>query len=199
MGLGVRGFMRIGAVIAGCALAAACTPDQPPTVTPTPTATPSATPSATPTETDIERQMRLDWEAAEKAYRLSIAEVNRLARQGETEASPTLKRVSSGAYLEVQLSSLGGIKSRGWRLKGEITVVGVARMGGWNATSLDLVACEDNSTWRVFDRRNRDVTPKDRPDYIQQLTVHKLSETWKVVRVASRKVKNVSASDCEPR
>ena len=141
--------------------------------------------------------MRLDWEAAEEAYRLSIAEVNRLAQRGETNASPALKAVSSGAYLEVQLSSLDGIRSRGWRLQGEITIVGVARMGGWNAKSLDLVACEDNSTWKVFDKNSRDVTPEDRPDYVQELTVNRIQERWKVIRVVSRKVKDVSASDCE--
>ena len=83
MGLRVRGFVRIGAAIAACALVAACTPDEPPVVnTPTPTVTPSATPSATPTESEIERQMRLDWEAAEEAYRAAVAEGDRLARQG---------------------------------------------------------------------------------------------------------------------
>ena len=198
MGLGVVGGpVRIGATIAGCALVAACTSGQPPAVTQTPTATSSPTPSATPSETDIERQMRLDFEAAEKAYRTSIAEVNRLAQQGQTKASPSLRQVSSGQYLQVQLASLRGIRSRGWRLKGEIAVVAVGRKGGWNATSLDLVACEDNSNWRVFDSSNRDVTPKNRPDYVQELTVDKLNETWKVVRVSSRKVKDVSASDCE--
>lgn len=203
MALGVRGFVRIGATIAGCALVAACTPEQPPAVTPTPTpaqtAMPSPTPSVTPTETDIERRMRLDWEAAEEAYRLSIAEVNRLAEQGETRASTALKEVSTGAYLDVQLSSLRGIKARGWRLEGKITIVGVSRIGGWNAKTLNLVACEDNSTWRVFDRSNRDVTPRDKPDYIQELTVNKIEEKWKVTRVVSRKVANVSAKDCPSR
>ena len=68
MALGVPGFVRIGAVIAGCALVAACTPEPAPTTTPTavPPATASPTPSATPTETEIERQQRLDFEAAEK-------------------------------------------------------------------------------------------------------------------------------------
>jgi hypothetical protein len=143
--------------------------------------------------------MRLDWEAAEKAYRASIAEVSRLAQKGETDPSPTLKKVSSGEYLDVQLSSLSGIKSRGWTLKGEITIIRVTRVGGWNSTSLDLLGCEDNSTWRVFDSNGRDVTPVDRPDYIQELTVSKLDGTWKVVSVVSRKVKNVSASDCGPK
>ncbi len=76
MALGVPGFVRIGAAVAGCALVAACTPQPGPTVTPTPAppVTASATPSASPTETEIERQQRLDFEAAEKAYRASIAE-----------------------------------------------------------------------------------------------------------------------------
>ena len=92
LGLGVRGAVRIGATVAGCALVAACTPDQPPTSTPTPavTATPSPTASASPTETDIERRMRLDWEAAEKAYRTSIAEVSRLAQKGVPSHLPEL-------------------------------------------------------------------------------------------------------------
>ena len=82
MALGVPGFVRIGAAIAGCALVAACTPEPGPTTTPTPAppVSASATPSATPTETEIERQQRLDFEAAEKAYRASIAEQDRLAQ-----------------------------------------------------------------------------------------------------------------------
>ena len=71
MALGVPGFVRVGAAVAGCALVAACTPQPGPTGTPTPAppVTASARPSASPTETEIERQQRLDYEAAEKAYR----------------------------------------------------------------------------------------------------------------------------------
>ena len=67
MALGVPGFVRIGATIAGCALVAACTPDprRRPRRRQRRPATPSPTPSATPTETEIERQQRLDFEAAE--------------------------------------------------------------------------------------------------------------------------------------
>ena len=61
--------MSVGAVVACCALAAACTPE------PVPASTPSSTPAATtPTESQIERQMRLDYEAAEKAYRVALAD-----------------------------------------------------------------------------------------------------------------------------
>ena len=73
MALRVRGFVRTGAAIAACTLIAACTPEPPVVNTPTPSAsTPAASP--TPTESEIERQMRLDYEAAEAAYRASIAE-----------------------------------------------------------------------------------------------------------------------------
>ena len=69
--------MSVGAVVACCALAAACSPDQAPASTPSPT--PAAT---TPAESQIERQMRLDYEAAEKAYRANMAEQDRLVPGG---------------------------------------------------------------------------------------------------------------------
>ena len=201
MGLGVRGFMRIGAAIAGCALVAACTPDQPPAVTPTPTpsVTPSPTRSATPTETDIERRMRLDWEAAEKAYRSAISEGDRLARQGGTsKATPALKTVATGDFLDLQLLNLRLLKSRGWRFEGGVTILAVRRGGGWHSTELNLLSCEDNSSWKVIDRRGRDVTPQNQPDYVQSLTVKRVDNVWKVSGVSSEKVKNVTEKDCAP-
>ena len=201
MALGARGFVRIGATIAGCALVAACTPDQPPAVTPTPApsppATASPTPAATPTETDIERQMRLDWEGAEEAYRGAVAQLNLLAQRGQANATPALKAVAAGDYLKVVLSSLSAIRSRKQRFVGEVTVVEVSRRGGWAETELTLVACEDNSTWKFLDEAGRDVTPKGQSDYIQTLTINKLKGTWKVVDVTSEKVRNVSAKDCQ--
>ena len=76
MALRGRGFMSVGAAVACCALAAACTSE------PAPSSTPSLSPAATPTESQIERQMRLDYEAAEEAYRASMAEQDRLYRAG---------------------------------------------------------------------------------------------------------------------
>ena len=67
MALRGRGFMSVGAAVACCALAAACTSE------PAPSSTPSLSPAATtPTESQIERQIRLDYEAAETAYRGNI-------------------------------------------------------------------------------------------------------------------------------
>ena len=103
MALRVRGFVRTGATIAACTLIAACTPEPPVVNTPTPSAsTPTASP--TPTESEIERQMRLDYEAAEAAYRASIAEGDRLARRGGVrKATPALKAVATGDYLRLQI------------------------------------------------------------------------------------------------
>ncbi len=77
MALRRRGFVSVGAVVACCALAAACSPDQAPVSTPSPP--PAAT---TPAESQIERQIRLDYEAAEKAYRATCAEQDRLYSAG---------------------------------------------------------------------------------------------------------------------
>ena len=73
MALRRRGLVTVGAAVACCALVAACTSE------PTSVTTPSLTPPAkTPTESQIERQMRLDYEAAEKAYRANMREQDRL-------------------------------------------------------------------------------------------------------------------------
>ena len=82
------GRTGVGVVALVCALAlgpAGCTPDA--VVQPTPS--PSAS-SATPTETDAERQERLDYAAAEKAYRTFRAEYGRVLRAGGAK-EPTIQ------------------------------------------------------------------------------------------------------------
>jgi hypothetical protein len=198
LALGVRGFMRIGATIAGCALVAACTPEEPPAVTPapTPTVTASPTPSATPTETDIERRMRLDFEAAEEAYRASVAEQDRLSRRGVARATAELKRTSTGSYLEFALMGLREIEESGWKTTGAVRIVGVAR-GGWQKGRVDLVACEDGSEIRIVDRTGRDVTPKKAiATYTQDLTVEKHGNDWKVSNLSSKPVKTFKGQPC---
>lgn len=202
MAHGVPGFMRIGAVIAGCALVAACNPDPGPTISPSPTpvvSSTSATPSASPTETDIERQQRLDWEAAEKAYRTAIAESDRIAQNGgASKPTQLLASVATGKYLDAQVGSLKYLKSRGWRVKGSIKIVGVRRVGGWSARQLQLLTCEDNSTWRMLDAKGTDVTPAGDEDYIQSLTVTKVDNKWKVSALRTDEIPEVSSKDCAP-
>ena len=198
MALRVRGFVTTGAAIAACMLIAACTPE-PPTVvnTPTPTvSTPTASP--TPTESEIKRQMRLDYEAAESAYRGAVAEGERLSQQGGSKAaSPKLRAVATGDYLTLQVKALRILRSRGWHLVGNARILGVQPVGGWNATELTIRACEDNSPWKLMDKRGRDVTPKDKSDYIQLLTFTKSKGNWKVADVSTQRVQSVERADCE--
>jgi hypothetical protein len=141
--------------------------------------------------------MRLDWEAAEKAYRSATVEADRLARKGGVpKASPELKAVSTGDYLALVVDNLRLLQSKKWRFEGSVTILGVRRNGGWSDTQLDLLSCEDNSTWRLRDERGRDVTPKDQEDYIQSLTVKKQNGSWKVSDLSTKKTKNVTAEDC---
>ena len=106
-----RGAVTLGAVATGCALLAACTPaPQPPAATPTPSVT-----SASPTESAIERQMRLDYEAAEKAYRANIAEQDRQSQLGIAEATPALTSTASGLYLSAVWKAFVHSQIRGGR------------------------------------------------------------------------------------
>ena len=200
MALGVRGFVKVGAGVAGCALIAACTPNQPPGVTPTPTptvpATTSPSPTATRTETDIERRMRLDFEAAERAYRASVAEQDRLSRLGVSRATAELKRTSAGSYLEFALMGLREIEESGWRTTGDLRIAGIAR-GGWQERQVDLVACEDGSKIRIVDKSGRDVTPqKATATYVQNLTIQKYGNDWKVSDISSKPVKTFKGQPC---
>ena len=110
--------MSVGAVVACCALAAACT--QEPAQTSSPSPTPAA---ATPTESQIERQMRLDYEAAERAYRANIAEQDRLARRVATSKQRLRSRQRpTGEYLDhLRLRLCAVIKRKGWRGMGSTT------------------------------------------------------------------------------
>ena len=198
MALGVPGFVRIGAAIAGCALVAACTPEPGPTTTPTPTpsATVDATPSATPTETEIERQQRVDFEVAEDAYRINLAERQRLAQRGVARSTEVLRQTSRGAYLRFVLQELREIEDQGWHIEGAVKVVGVAR-GGWQANRLSLQSCEDGSGVRLLDKEDKDVTPRGEDSlFVQDLTVEREGSRWKVADVRSKRVAAFSGAAC---
>ena len=151
MRLRKRGFVMFGTTMAVAALLGACTPEPPPTG-PTPATTP--TPSATqPTESSIEREQRLDFEAAEKAYRDNLAEQLRLYhRGGASKATKALKATATGDYLSFTVEQLRSVKKRRLTVKGDLRVVGVVRMA-WKEESVVLTSCEDASQTRIIDRR----------------------------------------------
>jgi hypothetical protein len=187
-----RGFVSVGAAVACCALAAACTPEPGPARTSSPTAA-----ATTPSESEIERQIRLDYEAAESAYRASTSEQDRLYRAGGAmKPTPALKATSTGSYLRITLQSLREVRKSGWHAEGSTRIVGVSRDGGWKSGRLGLTSCEDNSLIRFFDGRGKDVTPKVERRYMQKLAIVKVAERWKVSTAISTRVHSFKGQSC---
>jgi hypothetical protein len=186
-----RGFVSVGAAVACCALAAACTP------APAPTTTPSPTPAATtPSESQIERQMRLDYEAAEAAYRDNMAEQDRQSQLGTAVKTKELTSTASGRYLRFVLEVLSDIRDSGWRAEGVTNIRGVAS-SGWRKDQVQLTACEDSSAVKFIDKKGRDVTPKNVVrTYVQNLTVNRVGGRWKVSDVESKPVRNYEGAPC---
>ena len=189
MALRRRGFVSVGAVVACCALAAACSPDQAPVSTPSPP--PVAT---TPAESQIERQMRLDYEAAEEAYRAAIAEHDRQAQLG-LASSPELEQTATGVYLDFSLRSLRRSRDAGWRANGTTRIVAVVG-SGWQERTVRLIACEDSSSVQFTNKRGKDVTPRVRRTYVQDLTASKIGSSWKVADISSTVVKSFETQPC---
>ena len=186
-----RGLVRVGAAVACCALTAACTSEPPPGATSSPTSQ-----AATPSESQIERQMRLDYEAAEKAYRANMAEQDRQSQLGIAVKTEQLTSTASGSYLRFVLEVLRDIRDSGWRAQGATTIRGVVR-DGWQEDQVLLTACEDNSGVRFTDKKGRDVTPKHvARTYVQHLTVKRDRGRWRVSDVASRSVKTYAGVTC---
>jgi hypothetical protein len=184
-----RGLVTVGAAVACCALAGACTSRSAPATTSSPS--PATT---TSTETQIEREMRGDYQAAEVAYRASVAEHDRQAQLGTANAA-ALRKTSAGAYLHFSLSSLRRSRDAGWRAKGTTKIINVVGMG-WQQQSIRLIACEDSSAVKFTDRRGKDVTPKVRRTYVQDLTATKDGDDWKVADISSTVVKSFEGQPC---
>jgi hypothetical protein len=182
--------VSVGAIVACCALAVACTPEQP-------ASTPSTTPaSATPTESQIERQMRLDYQAAENAYRANIAEQDRLARAGGVRRATTaLKSTAEGEYLSFTVASLALIKRKGWRGRGSTMILGVVQVG-WQEKRVRLMSCEDGSRLRLFDNSGKDVTPKGESRFVQSLLIVQRGSRWRVSAFDSKSVKAFEGQPC---
>ena len=172
-------------------LVAGCTPDPGPGpgTSPSP-AVSSSTPSPTPTENAQERQQRLDFEAAEKAYLTAFAESGRLAMAGGTnKPTKVLLENTAGFYLEVQLNDLKTLKENGWRAD-RLSTTSVAVNGGWSPKELALTACEDVSKVKLLDKGGKEAA-KDRPTrFLQQLTATRVDGAWKITDGESKVVKN---------
>ena len=191
-------FRTIGArlrrvvVIALCAVVAACTPEAVPAASPSPSPTPTVT--LPRPESDYERQQRLDFEAAERAYRANAAEVDRLlALGGADRPTSVLLATSGGAHLESTMAILRQVKSAGFRIMGTTKIVRVVP-GGHRTSRLTLTACEDTTSTRKVGRDGRVVPLPDAGFYVQSLTVSRMDGAWKLSASATRVVTRLDAS-----
>jgi hypothetical protein len=188
--LGGRGFVSVGAVVACCALAAACASE------PASTSTRSPTPVVTTiTESQIERQMRLDYEAAETAYKAALGEQERQAGLGIAKLTPALKTSATGEYLDLVLKALRYARERHWRSSGSTRILGVVR-NGWQEQAVRLTACEDSSGVRLIDKDGTDVTRQQTRNYVQNLTVENVDGHWKVADISTTVVKSFEGQQC---
>jgi hypothetical protein len=140
--------------------------------------------------------MRLDYEAAEKAYRANIEEQDRLAQAGGANAAtPSLKSTAEGEYLSAAVASLKFIKKKGWHGAGSTTVLGVVDVG-WQDKRVRLMGCEDGSRLRLLDKAGADVTPKGDSRFVQLLYVVRRSDRWKVSSFESKSVQGFEGEPC---
>src|SRR5829696_101835 len=155
--LTTRACSYLGAISATCVLLAACMPADGAPV-PRPPDSQSAV-SATPPETAQEREERLAYEAAEKAYRTFRAEYDRISNTKQTSARPTeaMTENAAGPYLKAMAEFLEYKKSHGQTGDRPIRIAYV-KPGGYSPSELILHVCEDGSRVRVFDKQGEVVS-----------------------------------------
>lgn len=187
-----RAYSYLGAISAACALLAACTPADG-TAPRTPPATAStASASETPPETAQEREERLAYEAAEKAYRTFRAEYDRISNTEGASAKPTKAMIdnAAGPYLKSMSGFLEYKKSHGQTGDRAIRIAYV-KAGGYSPSEVVLLVCEDGSKVKVFDRRGRQVGRGQVSD--MYLYVRPISGRWKVWNGDQKVVKKCDA------
>lgn len=148
MTVGKVGRILATLILAGL-VAAGCTPAA---LTPSP---PSV--SQTPTETAVERQQRVDYEAAEKSYRAFRAEYNRVLRAGGAKVpTAVMKANASNGYLKEVQDVAEAYQGLGDHQEGQEAIVFVKRTGH-SKSSLVLLTCEDTRKVAVIDKKGRKV------------------------------------------
>ena len=175
------GRTGVGAAALLCALVlVGCTPDPAVTPSPSPTAT-----SATPTETAAERQERLDYAAAEKAYRTFRAEYGRVLRAGGAkEPTKVMKETAGGDYLDTFTEVIRSYRTADSRAIGEERIDYV-RFGGYTPTRLVLDVCEDGSNTKIV---IPDRSPEEGEIRTASIEVRKVGSKWKMWSGSGTKV-----------
>lgn len=168
------GRTGVGVAALLCALVlVGCTPDPAVTPSPGPTAT-----STTPTETDAERQERMDYAAAEKAYRTFRAEYGRVLRTGGAkEPTKVMKETAGGDYLKQVAEIAKAYQGLGDHRVGEERVMYV-RPGGYEHKSLLLEVCEDSRGVEILDKTGKQVGAGELRT--ASITVRRTGDAWKL-------------------
>lgn len=185
---GAAAALALCVALTSCEYIASTIPEVP---APTPTA------ASKPAETAMQRQMRLDYEAAEKAYRTASAEQDRLALRRAVKASPQLRAVATGDYLDSAEALLKQLRRMADRTEGATKVVGVVGTG-WKAKSVSLTACEDIRSVRYFDERGKDVTPRGLAFYVTEYKVNQQDDgRWRVAdATTTQQPKSLEGQPC---
>ena len=173
----------VGVLAVACALAGSgCTGDGP--AEPTPSPSPVV---QTPVETSQERQQRLDYAAAEKAYRTFRAEYQRVLRTGGA-AKPTkiMVRTAGGPYLATFAEAIEGYKLAGSHTVGREHVLYV-RHEGYAAKSILIWACEDDRKVVTERRKGSDESGDLR---VVHLEARLIQGSWKVWKGSGEEVKS---------
>jgi hypothetical protein len=153
----------------------------------------SPTPTPTPTENAQERQQRLDFEAAEKAYLTGTREYQRLLMAGgATKPTKLLRETTGGFQLKATMNALKTVKKNGWHTDRPASQV-VSATGGWEPVELQLTACEDTSAVKFLDKSGNEVFEDRDLRYVHTLTATKSDGVWKITDGESRAVKDFSA------
>jgi hypothetical protein len=139
--------------------------------------------------------MRLDYEAAEMAYKAALAEQHRQAELGIAKVTPVLKENATGTYLDLVLKILRYANNHQWHSTGSTKVVGIVP-NGWQEDTIRLIACEDSSGVRLIDKKGNDVTPQKTRNYVQDLTVRNSAGRWKIADISTTVVKSFESQPC---
>ena len=186
MTLTARACSYLGAISATCVLLAACTPADGAPVVPPPVSQSAV--SATPPETAQEREERLAYEAAEKAYRTFAAEYARLQQvEGPNKPTRLMTDNATGPYLKA-MSNFLRYKAKNGRHVDKAVRIAYVRHGGYSKEELILLTCQDGSKVRVFDKSGKQVGRGS----ISKLTLHArpVSGRWKIWSATQEAVKS---------
>lgn len=185
-----RRLAGLCAAVLGLTLWTGCTPTEPgPTSSPSAPVT-TAAPSSTPTESEAERDMRLDFEAAEKSYRTFFEEFHRILRAGGAKnATAKFKSVAGGPTAKRGKEIIQGYRKNRSREVGRFKVLSV-EPNLYKTESVTLTTCEDARKVYNVDSKGKRVTGEGELRRLEVSVMH-VKNDWKVWKMEATTVKTV--------